>query len=73
MTEEISYGNCSITKFESQSISQEGQKLDTLKLWFRFTSRTDTLYLYDQTGQPQGQDVSTINFIIGTLQAAPAS
>ncbi|MBL8676019.1 MAG: hypothetical protein JNJ47_01130 [Alphaproteobacteria bacterium] len=73
VTEEISYGNCSITKFESQSISQEGQKLDTLKLWFRFTSRTDTLYLYDQTGQPQGQDVSTINFINGTLQAAPAS
>lgn len=73
VTEEISYGNCSITKFEANAVSQEGKKLDTLKLWFRYTSRTDTLYLYDQTGQPTGQDVSTINFIIGTLQAAPAS
>lgn len=73
VTEEISYGNCSITKFEANAISQQGEKLDTLKLWFRFTSRTNTLYEFDQTGQPTGQVVSTINFINGTLQAAPAS
>ena len=71
VTEEIDYTNCIITKIEATAISLEGRKLDTLKIWFRFTARTDTLFFFDQTGQPQGQNVSTVDFTNGTLQAAP--
>jgi hypothetical protein len=70
VTEEIDYTNCIITKIEANAVSLEGRKLDTIKLWFRFTARTDTLYFFDQTGQPQGQNVSTVDFTNGTLQAA---
>lgn len=70
VTEEIDYANCVITQIEASATSLEGRRLDTLKIWFRFLQRTDTLLLFDQTGQPQGQNVSTIDFTTGTLAAA---
>jgi len=73
VTEQIEYTNCIITKIEANAVSLEGKKLDTLKIWFRFTARTDTLYFFDQLGQAQGQNVSTVDFTKGTLQAASAS
>jgi len=69
VTEEIDYSNCIITKFETDAKSLEGTKLDTLKVWFRFTQRQDTLLFFDQGGQPLGQNVSLIDFSAGTLQA----
>jgi hypothetical protein len=73
VTEEIDYGNCIITQIEASATSIEGKRLDTLKIWFRFLQRTDTILFFDQIGQAQGQDVSTIDFTTGALQAAPAS
>lgn len=70
VTEEIDYVNCIITQIEASATSLEGKRLDTLKIWFRFLQRTDTLFFFDQTGQPQGQNVSTIDFTTGTLAAA---
>lgn len=70
VTEEIDYTNCLITKIETTAIALEGQRLDALKVWFRFTGRTDTLYFFDQTGQPIGQNVSNVDFTKGTLQAS---
>jgi len=69
VTEEIDYTNCIITKIESSAQALEGKKLDSLKVWFRFTQRQDTLLFFDQNGQPLGQNVSLINFPQGTLQA----
>jgi hypothetical protein len=73
VTEEIDYGSCTITKIEASATSIEGKRLDTLKIWFRFLNRTDTILFFDQIGQPQGKNVSTIDFTRGTLQAASAS
>jgi hypothetical protein len=70
VTEEIDYTNCIITKIETQAVSLEDKKLDTLKFWFRFTQRQDTIFFFDQTGKPIGQDVSLIDFTNGTLQPA---
>lgn len=69
ITEEIEYQNCIITQIETSAVAFEGQKLDTLRMSFRFTQRQDTLYFFDETGQPLGQNVSLINFPQGTLQA----
>lgn len=66
VTEQIDYTNCIITKTKADS------KLNTLKIWFRYTGRTDTVYFFNQEGQPQGQNVATVDFTKGTLQAAPA-
>jgi len=71
VTEELYYANCIITKIEATAVSLEGKKLDTLKIWFRFTARSDTLFFFNQLGQPQGQNVSTVSFTNGTLQSAP--
>jgi len=73
VTEELEYTNCIITQIETDAVALEGKKLDTLKVWFRFTQRQDTLYFFDQEGQPLGQNVSLINFPQGTLQAQSAS
>lgn len=73
VTEEIAFTNCIITKISADFVSLEGQKLDTLKVWFRFTKRTDTIFIYSSTGQPTGQDVSLIDFSVGNLQSTPAS
>ena len=73
VTEEIDYGSCTITKIEASATSLEGRRLDTLKIWFRFLQRTDTILFFDQVGQAEGQNVSTIDFTTGTLQAASAS
>lgn len=73
VTEAIYYANCIITKVEASAVSLEEKKLDTLKIWFRFTARNDTLYLFNQLGQPIGQDVSTVSFPSGTLESAPPS
>jgi len=70
VTEEIEYKNCIITKIQTTAVSLEGQKLDTLEAWFRFTQRQDTLKFFDQEGKPLGQNVSLINFPQGTLKAA---
>ena len=70
VTEEIDYTDCYITKIETTAVSEEGKKLDTLKIWFRFTARTDTVFFFDQNGNAQGQDVSTVDFTKGTLKAA---
>lgn len=67
ITEKIEYENCIITKIATHAVALEGTKLDTLKIWFRFTSRTDTLTSYDQTGQKQGNNVSKVDFTKGTL------
>jgi len=69
VTEQIEYTNCIITQIETFAQALEGKKLDTLKIWFRFIQRQDTLYFFDQTGQPLGQNVSLINFSQGTLQS----
>lgn len=69
ITEEIEYQNCIITKFQTNVVALEGQKLDTLKAWFRFTQRQDTLISFDQQGKSLGQNVSLINFPQGTLKA----
>lgn len=69
VTEEIEYQNCIITKIRTNAIALEGKKLDTLKAWFRFTQRQDTLLFFDQEGKPLGQNVSLINFPQGTLKA----
>lgn len=69
VTEEIEYQNCIITKVKTNAVALEGQKLDTLKAWFRFTQRQDTLISFDQNGQSLGQNVSLINFPQGTLKA----
>jgi hypothetical protein len=77
VTESINYTNCIITKLEASATSLEGSKLDTLKVWFRFLQRNDTLYFFDQIGQPQGQVVSVINFrnlqYTSSTSAAPAA
>ncbi|MBY0272258.1 MAG: hypothetical protein K2X02_02415, partial [Alphaproteobacteria bacterium] len=70
VTEDINYTNCIITRLEASAVSLGGNRLDTLKAWFRFLQRTDTLYLFDQGGQPQGQNVTTIDFTKLTLQPA---
>lgn len=70
VTEEIDYTDCFITKFQTSAVDVQGDKLDSLKFWFRFTTRTDTLLFFDQNGAAQGQNVSTIDFTKGTLQAA---
>ncbi len=70
VTEEIDYTNCIITKIETNAVSQEGKKLDTLRIWFRFTGRQDTLFFFNQMGQPIGQNVSNVDFTQGTLQAS---
>lgn len=70
VTEEIEFQNCIITKIKTNAVALEGQKLDTLKAWFRFTQRQDTLLFFDQEGKPLGQNVSLINFPQGTLKAA---
>jgi hypothetical protein len=67
--EEISYENCIIGKIETNAIALEGQKLDTLKFWFRFTKCQSTLKPHDQNGQAQGNLVTLIDFSKGTLQA----
>ncbi|MDZ4322807.1 MAG: hypothetical protein U1A05_01805, partial [Alphaproteobacteria bacterium] len=67
VTELITYINCLITKIEAGAKSLDGKNLDTLKIWFRFTARNDTLYFFNQEGHLLGQNVSTINFINGTL------
>lgn len=72
VTEEIEYKDCIITKLQTNAISLEGTKLDTLKAWFRFTQRQDTLLFFDQEGKPLGQNVSLINFPQGTLKAPGA-
>ncbi len=69
VTEEIIYTNCIITRIETTAQALEGKKLDTLKVWFRFTKRQDTLLFFDQNGKPMGQNVSLIDFPQGTLQA----
>lgn len=70
VTEEIEYQNCLITMIKTEAKALEGQKLDTLKVWFRFTQRQDTLIFFDQKGGPLGQNVSLINFPQGTLKAS---
>ena len=70
ITEEIEYTNCIITKIETKAIAIEGKKLDTLKIWFRFTGRMDTLFFFDQSGKPIGQNVSKVDFTQGTLKAS---
>lgn len=70
VTEEIEYQNCIVTKIRTNAVALEGQKLDTLKAWFRFTQRQDTLKFFDQEGKPLGQNVSLINFPQGTLKAS---
>ncbi|MBS0271135.1 MAG: hypothetical protein JSR85_00625 [Proteobacteria bacterium] len=70
VTEEIDYTNNIITKIDTTAVALEGQRLDVLKVWFRFTGRTDTLFFFDQNGQPIGQNVSTVDFTLGTLQAS---
>ena len=72
VTEEIVYTNCIITQLETSAVSLDNKKLDSLKIWFRFTQRQDTLFFFDQEGKPQGQNVSLINFPQGTLQAQAA-
>ncbi|MBY0272990.1 MAG: hypothetical protein K2X02_06250, partial [Alphaproteobacteria bacterium] len=62
VTESINFTNCIITRLEASAVSLEGNKLDTLKAWFRFLQRNDTLYTYAQGGQLKGQVVSFINF-----------
>jgi len=69
VTEEFSYENCIITKIETTAVALQGQKLDTLKFWFRFTKCQDTLLSFDQNGQAQGNNVTLIDFTKGTLQA----
>lgn len=70
VTEEIEYKNCIITKIQTSAVALEGKKLDTLKAWFRFTQRQDTLLSFDQEGKPLGNNVSLINFPQGTLKPA---
>lgn len=70
VTEEIAFTNCIITKIQTDAVSLEDKKLDTLKFWFRFTQRQDTIFFFDQDGKPIGQDVSLIDFKLGTLQPA---
>ncbi|HUX78912.1 MAG TPA: hypothetical protein VMW10_04090 [Alphaproteobacteria bacterium] len=70
VTEEISYSKCTITGIETNAVAIQGKKLDTLKVWFRFTGRDDTLSFFDQSGQPIGNNMSKIDFTTGTLQAA---
>ncbi|MBA3813701.1 MAG: hypothetical protein H0X26_04305 [Alphaproteobacteria bacterium] len=70
VTEEIEYQNCIITRIKTEAIALDGKKLDSLKVWFRFTQRQDTLISFDQEGKPLGNNVSLINFVQGTLKAA---
>ncbi len=73
ITEQIFYSNCIVTKIEASATSLEEKKLDTLKIWFRFSARSDTLYFFNQFGQPQGQNVSLVSFTNGILESAPSS
>jgi hypothetical protein len=68
VTEEIEFTNCIFTGIETTADATKLQGLDTLLAEFRFTQCQDTLFFFDQNGQPQGQDVSLINFPAGTLQ-----
>lgn len=78
VTEEIEYTNCFITSIKSlggqedysSNNVQSPRGLDTFEFKFRYLQRKDTVYFFDQTGQPQGQDVSLINFPSGTLKAS---
>ncbi len=70
VTEEIEYQNCIVTSVKTNSDASRMNNLDTLVIEFRFTQRQDTLFFFDQDGKPQGQDVSLINFPLGTLQSS---
>ena len=72
VTEEIEYQNCIIRKVGTSAIAFEGQKLDTLKAWFRFIQRQDTLISFDQEGKQLGNNVSLYNSSQGTLKAKSA-
>jgi hypothetical protein len=80
VTEEIEYTNCFITNIKSLAgqedysnlTIQSANGLDTFEFKFRYLQRKDTVFFFDQIGQPQGQDVSLINFPEGTLKAAAA-
>lgn len=67
VTEEIDFTNCIITQINTSVVALEGQKLDNLKLWFRYLSWKDTLFFFNQEGQPIGQDVFSGDFTKGTL------
>lgn len=69
VTETIEYTNCILTEIKTEAVALEGRKLDTLKIWFRFTKRQDTLFFFDQEGKPIGQNVSLVDFTKGTLKA----
>jgi hypothetical protein len=73
VTEELDFTNCIITQINTSVVSLEGQKLDTLKLWFRYTGWTNTLFMFNQQGQPIGQDVFSGDLTKGTLKAAGAA
>ncbi|MBP9692307.1 MAG: type VI secretion system tube protein Hcp [Alphaproteobacteria bacterium] len=70
VTEQIEYTNCIITSVKTSADATKINSLDTLVIEFRFTQRQDTLFFFDQDGKPQGQDVSLINFPLGTLQSS---
>lgn len=67
VTEMIEYVDCYIVGFQTKVITHNGQDLNSVTLQFRYNQRTDTLFAFDETGTPQGQTVSRINFAKGTL------
>ncbi len=67
VTEEIDFSNCIITQLNTSVVALEGQKIDNLKFWFRYLSWKDTLFSFNQEGQPVGQNVFSGDLSKGTL------
>lgn len=60
MIQKIDYTNCFIQSFQ--------QQLDRLILRLSVTTKTNTIFVYDNTGQNQGQVVSTVDYSKNTAQ-----
>lgn len=74
ITEEIVFKNCQITAVKTRMIQNRSgsglEGLDTISFEFRFLERQHNMTMFDQTGRSQGQDVSLLNFQLGTLQSS---
>ncbi len=67
VTEEIVYKSCYITSFDTDVNTRDGEDLSLIAFTFRFNERQNTLFFFDQTGKPIGQNVSLVKFAEGTL------
>jgi hypothetical protein len=58
--------------FEVSRIQSFQQQLDRVNLTVQVTSKTDTHYIYDVTGQIKGQMVTSVNYSIAEVNASPS-